>query len=152
MSSSNPDLNSVERANQVPQTWDEHPENPYNWPEKKKWIIFSAAQFAVVLGGLNATGIATPSADIADAFHVDYSTFPNDYWPICAWTVGAGFGPLVGIPLLENFGVRIGYLVFEPAKNTQKLASDSGFDRPITLFSSSSSSLKQLRGTLPRCL
>ena len=61
-----------------------------------------------LLVGLNAT---IPSQNIAQTFHIDDSSFPNSFWPITIWNTAAAIGPLIGLPLLENFGTRNGYLV-----------------------------------------
>lgn len=64
-----------------------------------------------LLVGLNATAIATPAHDIAEEFNVSDDDFTNSFWPICVWNTAAALAPLVGLPLLENFGNRTGYLV-----------------------------------------
>ena len=92
-------------------TWAEHPENPVNWPEKRKWLIFLSLLSTSLLVGLVATSIATPGEEIANEFHVSHDGFPNDYWPVGAWAIGAALGPMVFIPFLETFGIRTGYLV-----------------------------------------
>lgn len=88
--------------------WEDHPANPFNWPESKKWTIILMAGSVSLLAGLNAT---TPSQNIAQTFHVDDSRFPNSFWLTTVWNSGAAIGPMVGLPLLENFGVRNGFLV-----------------------------------------
>lgn len=99
------------KAEEGLKAWSEHAENPYNWPERRKWTAFLTVCTVTLLLGLNPTGIATPSEQIADVFHIGYKSFPNDYWPISSWGVGAMLGPMFFLPLLENFGFRYGYLV-----------------------------------------
>ncbi|KAL8793384.1 MAG: hypothetical protein Q9195_003970, partial [Heterodermia aff. obscurata] len=96
---------SVEYAQKL---WDDHSANPFNWPEQQKWRVILTAGLVTLLVGLNAT---TPSQDVADTFHIDDSGFPNSFWPTTVWNTGAAIGPLIGLPLLENFGVRNGYLL-----------------------------------------
>ena len=108
--------------------WANHPENPFNWPESKKWRTALTASAVVLLIGLNCTAIATPAHVITARFNVNDTGFPNDVWPITAWCVsafqnagwhhlslyrntGAALGPMVGMPLLESFGIRKGYIV-----------------------------------------
>ncbi|KAL8993525.1 MAG: hypothetical protein Q9169_006283 [Polycauliona sp. 2 TL-2023] len=91
--------------------WGNHPENPYNWPERKKWRIALVIATVILLVGLNATSIATPSLVIAEHFHVSDAAFPHSFWPVTVWNTGAAVGPMVGMPLLENFGVRRGYML-----------------------------------------
>ena len=94
-------------------TWETHAQNPFNWPTKKKWRQFFAGSLVTLLVGLNSTAIATPGVDIANQFNVDIGNpnLDNTVWPITAWNTGAAFGPMVGIPILEAFGMRYGYLV-----------------------------------------
>lgn len=91
--------------------WADRPENPSNWPERKKWLIFIPAASVSLLVGLNASAIATPSHEIAEQFHLNDDSFPNSFWPVTVWTTAAALGSMVGIPLLENFGMRTGYLI-----------------------------------------
>ncbi|KAL8967995.1 MAG: hypothetical protein Q9197_005118 [Variospora fuerteventurae] len=91
-------------------SWENHPANPYNWPEKKKWAIIFVAAAVTLLVGLNATATTTPSIVIAERFHVSDLEFPHSYWPVTVWNTAAAFGPMVGLPLLESFGIREGYL------------------------------------------
>ena len=66
-----------------------------------------------LLVGLNSTAIATPGVAIAEQFGIGTSNenIDSTVWPITAWNTGAAFGPMIGLPLLEAFGIRIGYLV-----------------------------------------
>ena len=91
--------------------WTDHAENPFNWPEKAKWRIVLAACFVTLIVGLNATAIATPSPHITKNFRVSDDAFPHSVWPVTVWTAAAALGPMIGLPLLENFGIRAGYLV-----------------------------------------
>ena len=67
--------------------WASHPENPFNWPESKKWRTALTAAAVVLLLGLNCTAIATPGHLVTARLNVDDSGFPNDVWPITAWYV-----------------------------------------------------------------
>ena len=93
--------------------WGTHTQNPFNWSAKQKWQQFFAGSLVTILVGLNSTVIATPCATIAEQFNVDTKSpnLDNTVWPITAWNTGAAFGPMIGIPLLEAFGMRYGYLV-----------------------------------------
>ncbi|KAI4284677.1 MAG: hypothetical protein L6R38_001255 [Xanthoria sp. 2 TBL-2021] len=91
--------------------WEKHPDNPYNWPEPKKWRIALLVAAVILLVGLNATSVTTPSLIIAEHFHVADTAFPHSYWPVTVWNTGAAIGPMVGMPLLENFGIRRGYMI-----------------------------------------
>lgn len=71
-------------------------------------IVLSAG---ILFIGLNSTSVATPSLIIAEQFHVHDSIFPHSYWPVTVWNTGAALGLMVGLLLLENFGIRKGYFV-----------------------------------------
>ena len=94
--------------------WDRHSGNPFNWRESQKWRIVLITSSVTLLVGLNATAITTPSQEIAKRFRVSDDRLPNSFWPVTVWNTGAAFGPMIGLPLLENFGVRNGYLVNGP--------------------------------------
>ncbi|KAL9010583.1 MAG: hypothetical protein Q9173_004494 [Seirophora scorigena] len=91
-------------------SWETHATNPFNWPEKKKWGIILVAAAVTLLVGLNATAVTTPGIVIAERFHLSEADFPHSYWPVTVWNTAAAFGPMVGLPLLENFGIREAYL------------------------------------------
>ena len=93
------------------QVWRNDLKNPFNWSRSKKWAITLTAAIITLLVGLNSTAVATPSHAIVERFRVSDSDFPNSYWPVTVWNTGAAFGGLVGLPLLENFGTRNGYMV-----------------------------------------
>ncbi|KAL8831517.1 MAG: hypothetical protein Q9191_000826 [Dirinaria sp. TL-2023a] len=107
---SSPPVTSEKDAQQI---WDQHSANPFNWPESKKWKIVLVAASVTLLTGINTTSIATPSHEITHKFHVSDAVFPNSVWLVTVWNIGSAFGPMVGLPLLENFGIRHGYLVNE---------------------------------------
>ena len=105
---------AAQRKGQEPHsTWEIHPRNPFNWSTKKKYRQFIVGSLVTLLVGLNSTVIATPGAIIAKQFNVDTSNpnLDNTVWPIAAWNTGAAFGPMIGIPLLEAFGMQKGYFV-----------------------------------------
>ena len=108
-----PIKNNATKENVSSDTWETDSQNPFNWSAKKKWRQFVAGCFVTMLVGLNSTVIATPGATIAEQFNVDASNpnLDNSVWPITAWNTGAAFGPMIGIPLLEAFGMRNGFFV-----------------------------------------
>lgn len=93
------------------QAWRTDQTNPFNWARSKKWRITLAAAAVTFLVGLNSTAVTTPGHIIAERFRVDERTFPNSFWLVTVWNTGAAFGSIIGLPLLENFGSRNGYLV-----------------------------------------
>ncbi len=106
-----PDPQFIER--EALPTWETYLQNPFNWSTRKKQRQFLAGCLVTLLVGLNSTVIATPGAAIAEEFNVDINNanIDNTVWPIAAWNSGAAAGPMIGIPLLEAFGMRNGYLV-----------------------------------------
>ncbi|KAL8874723.1 MAG: hypothetical protein Q9198_006829 [Flavoplaca austrocitrina] len=91
--------------------WNQHPNNPVNWPERKKWRIVLVIATVILLVGLNATSATTPGLIIAEHFHVADTSFPHSFWPVTVWNTGAAIGPMIGMPMLENFGIRRAYML-----------------------------------------
>jgi hypothetical protein len=86
------------------------PENPFNWPAAKKHracILACAMTFAVQVNG---TMLTSAAEQINHSFHISDAAFPHSYWPVLSWNLGAALAPMVGLPLMENFGVRYTYL------------------------------------------
>lgn len=104
----------------------------FNWPTSRKWLItlttcfmcvsapsrrevcchkLTAGTHSTLIVGINATAIASAAEEINHEFGVSDEHFPHSYWPVCSWNFGAALVPLVALPLMENFGVRTGYLV-----------------------------------------
>lgn len=95
------------------QVWEDDEKNPFNWPKSRKWRVTVLTALVTLLVGLNATAITTPGLAIAEEFHVSDEKFPHSFWPVTAWNTAAAFGPMLGLPLMENFGIRVGYLVLK---------------------------------------
>ena len=100
-----PDVNIVD--------WDgpDDPENPFNWPVKKKWIITAVALFATLTSLVNGTIITVAHEAINEQFNVSDATFPNSYWPVASWTLGGAFTMMTVLPLMEDFGIRWPFLI-----------------------------------------
>lgn len=47
---------------------------------------------------------------INESFHVSDEHFPHSYWPVLSWNLGGAAAPLIGLPIMENFGVRRSYM------------------------------------------
>lgn len=103
-------------------TWnDEASCHPNTWPQSRKYRITLTAVSATFLVGLNATAEATAADAINERFSISDASFPNSYWPITSWNVGAAVAPPVLLPLMENFGIRYIYLVsLLPKLNSQR--------------------------------
>ena len=82
------------------------PENPFNWPKKKKWIITAVALFATLTSLINGTIITVAHEAINEQFGVSDATFPNSYWPVASWTLGGALSMMTILPLMEDFGIR----------------------------------------------
>lgn len=63
------------------------------------------------LVGINSTSITSVAQEINREFDIQDVTIPNSYWPVTAWNGGAAIMPMIVVPLLEQYGVRIGYIV-----------------------------------------
>ena len=87
---------------------------PFNYPLSRKWLITLTAGLNTLLFGLNATAFTVVTDTIAGLYNISDETFPNSYWPVTSWNMGAAVGTILILPLMENFGTRYFYLVFIP--------------------------------------
>jgi hypothetical protein len=92
-------------------------QNPFNWPHAKKWRVTLLASFMTFVIQVNGTMMTSAAEQINESFHVSDETFPHSYWPVLSWNLGGAAAPLVGLPLMENFGVRRSYMVGQYAMN-----------------------------------
>lgn len=60
---------------------------------------------------LNGTMMTSAAEQINESFSISDEGFPRSYWPVLSWNLGGAAAPLLGLPLMENFGVRNSYLV-----------------------------------------
>ncbi|KAH8694143.1 MFS multidrug transporter [Talaromyces proteolyticus] len=86
------------------------PDNPFHWPSRTKWTVTLTTCFVCFIVGLNATGIASAPTPINDRFNISDANFPNSFWPVASWTIGAAIVPMIVLPLMEKYGTRSGYL------------------------------------------
>ena len=94
--------------------WDgpSDPGNPYNWSKQRKWLVTAVALTATLIVPLNGTSITVASAAINEQFNVqDYSNFSNSYWTVSSWSLGGALFIIAFLPIMEDVGVRIGYMV-----------------------------------------
>lgn len=94
--------------------WDGHndPHNPYNWSKTRKWLVTGAALIGTLIIPLNGTSITVAAKEINMEFGISDVSFPNSYWPVTSWSVGGAVFIVIGLPLMEDLGVRLGYLSF----------------------------------------
>jgi len=85
--------------------------NPFNWSQSKKWRVTFLACFMTFVVQIGGTAMTSAAEQINESFHISDARFPHSYWPVFSWTLGGAAAPLLGLPLMENFGVRWGYLV-----------------------------------------
>lgn len=93
---------------------DEHPlepENPFAWSKSRKWILTGFSCLMCFMIGINALAISSATEQFSKRFGISDASFPNSYWVNTAWNGGAAIAPLLGLPFMEDFGVRTGYLV-----------------------------------------
>lgn len=90
------------------------PHNPFNWRPSKKWMITLLACFMTFLVQVNGTMMTSAAEQINETFRVSDEHFPHSYWPVLSWNLGSAAAPMLGLPLMENFGVRWSYLVCSP--------------------------------------
>ena len=88
--------------------WDglDDPQDPFNWPLRKKWWAIGIGLFASFVSSTNGTIISVAHNAINEEFHISDATFPNSYWLTTSWGIGGALFPLVLFPVMEDFGVR----------------------------------------------
>lgn len=108
-----PRSSSRQRCARTVIEWDgpHDPENPFNWPDAKKWSVSLLACFMTFVVQLNGTMMTSAAEQINESFSISDEHFPHSYWPVLSWNLGGAAAPLIGLPLMENFGVRNSYLV-----------------------------------------
>lgn len=108
-----PSSPSIQGCDQNFVGWDgpHDPENPFNWPATKKWRVSLLACFMTFVVQLNGTMMTSAAEQINESFSITDEHFPHSYWPVLSWNLGGAAAPLIGLPLMENFGVRNSYLV-----------------------------------------
>lgn len=84
--------------------------NPLNWSKQRKWLVTGTALFATLIFPLNGTSITVAANQINEAFNVSDASFPNSYWPVCSWNVGGAISIILLLPLMEDLGVRVGFI------------------------------------------
>ena len=82
------------------------PDNPYNWPLKRKWIVTAIAIFATFTTLIDGTIITVAHDAINQEFGVSDAKFPNSYWPVTTWAFGGALCSLIVLPIMEDFGIR----------------------------------------------
>lgn len=94
-------------------SWDgpNDPTNPINWTKKKKWLATGAALFSTLVTCWNGTSITVAASEINREFNVSDASFPNSYWPVTSWSVGGAVFVILFMPLMEDLGVRLGYMI-----------------------------------------
>ncbi|KAJ9625747.1 hypothetical protein H2203_004509 [Taxawa tesnikishii (nom. ined.)] len=93
--------------------WDgpDDPKNPFNWPTRKKWILTITVLLGTFTVLINGTIITVAWEDINHEFGISDAHFPNSFWPVTSWTIGGGIFMMILLPVLEDFGMRLGYLI-----------------------------------------
>lgn len=92
-------------------TGPDDPHNPFNWRTSKKWRVTLLACFMTFVVEINGTAMTSAAEQINESFRISDEHFPHSYWPVLSWNLGGAAAPLIGLPLMENFGVRWSYMV-----------------------------------------
>ena len=88
------------------------PANPQNFSKARKWLIAGTAMLGTLLIPLNGTSITVAAHEIDAQFGISDAGFPNGYWIVTSWSVGGAVFIVLGLPLMEDLGVRLGYVIF----------------------------------------
>jgi hypothetical protein len=106
-----PDSPDTTKEKAVPWSDPSNTYNPFNWPDAKKWRVTLLASFMTFVIQINGTMMTSAAEQINKSFNVSDETFPYSYWPVLSWNLGGAAAPLLGLPLMENLGVRKTYMV-----------------------------------------
>lgn len=63
------------------------------------------------LAGVNSTAITTGADEISKDFNVANGIFEFNFFAVTAWNGAAAIVPLATLPIMETYGMRVGYLV-----------------------------------------
>jgi hypothetical protein len=96
-------------------------QNPFNWSQPKKWRVTLLACFMTFIVQMNGTAMTSAAEQINESFNISDANFPHSYWPVLSWNLGGAVAPMLGLPLMENFGVRRTYLVHSAPYPTSSL-------------------------------
>lgn len=101
------------KSDEISVNWEgpNDPQNPFNWANAKKWRVTLLACFMTFIVQINGTMMTSAAEQINESFHISDENFPHSYWPVMSWNLGGAAAPLLGLPLMENYGVRWSYLV-----------------------------------------
>jgi MFS family permease len=86
------------------------PANPFNFSISKKWRTTILACFMTFVVQVSGTMLTSAAEQINSSFNISDEAFPHSYWPVLSWNLGGSAAPLLGLPLMESFGVRRSYL------------------------------------------
>jgi hypothetical protein len=110
-----PDSSDLTEEKSVPWSDPKNNHNPFNWPNAKKWRVTLLASFMTFIIQTNGTMMTSAAEQINGSFHISDEKFPHSYWPVLSWNLGGAAAPLLGLPLMENLGVRKTYMVSRSA-------------------------------------
>lgn len=94
-------------------TWNgpDDPEDPFNWPLQKKWLVIGLGLFASFISSMNGTILSVAHNAINEEFQVSDAMFPHSYWSITSWGARGALFPLVLFLVMEDFGIRPVFLI-----------------------------------------
>src|SRR4051794_29970025 len=57
------------------------PQNPFNWPSSRKWMVTVLSSFMTFFVQINGTAMTSAWEHINESFGVSDQHFPHSYWP-----------------------------------------------------------------------
>jgi MFS family permease len=85
--------------------------NPIYWPLRRKWLLTSICCLITFLTGWNATALTATTSRTNIYFSISDATFPHSVWAVTSWNLGAAIAPMIVLPIMEEHGTRLGYLI-----------------------------------------
>ena len=76
---------------------------------RKRCLLINRCR--VLLLCLNSTSPTIAANEIDKRFNIDETSFPYSYWLVSSWSLSFAIVSLVVMPMMEEVGVRYGYLV-----------------------------------------
>lgn len=92
-------------------------EQPSQYPQPvqlarcKERRVTLLASFMTFVIQVNGTTMTSAAEQVNESFHIGDEAFAHSYWPVLSWNLGGAAAPMIGLPLMDKFGVRKSYMV-----------------------------------------
>ncbi|KAI1111804.1 major facilitator superfamily domain-containing protein [Nemania sp. NC0429] len=104
------DVDQIEKGDAEAQAefnWNDDPENPYNWPKRKKNLLLAITALIAFSGSLGSSIISPAHQQLIDEFGVSSTAA---FLPLTTYVLALALGPILGGPLSETAGRKAVYI------------------------------------------